>query len=190
MTLPTKQDIQKRKDKISVLRKKITPDGHLLEKELVRIIRKAIDAAWMTSAHKLVFLEDRVIPDMNPETRTKWLIECDHCHNMFKLGDVEVDHKVGEFACKSPEDFANYIEARLCVGFADLQILCKSCHETKTYAERWGVTFEEAAIEKEAIAIQKRKEDKDWLTDRGLIPAKNAELRRQQIVEVLSKEKQ
>lgn len=59
MTVPSQTDLNKRKANRDKLAKKITEDGHLKEQELVRIIRKAIDSAWMTAAHKLVFLEDR-----------------------------------------------------------------------------------------------------------------------------------
>ena len=55
--IPSKADIAKRKANRDKLAKKITEDGHLKENELVRIVRKAIDSAWMTAAHKLVFLD-------------------------------------------------------------------------------------------------------------------------------------
>lgn len=194
MVVPTKQDIQKRKNNRDKLAKKITEEGRLKEQELVRIVRKAIDSAWMTAAHKLVFLEDRVIPDLDPETRTKWLIECNQCGKMFTLPEVNVDHIVGEFVCTNREEFMSYLFNRLDVGFDDLQILCIDnkkknhigCHQIKTLAERQGLTWNQAVIEKQVIDICKKKQDKQFIKESGLVPESNAEKRREQVREILN----
>lgn len=196
MTIPSQADIKKRKDNRDKLAKKITDDGHLKENELVRIVRKAIDSAWMTAAHKLVFLEDRVIPDLDETTRTKWLCKCNICGNMFKLTDVQIDHQKGEFPCTNRDEFLGYILSRLDVGFDDLQVLCADipsknhvgCHSIKTFGERYGLTFDEAKTEKQVIAICKAKEDKAFLIERGLTPASNADKRKQQVREELRKD--
>lgn len=190
MTVPSNTDIAKRNANRAKLAKKITEDGHLKEAELVRIVRKAIDAAWMTAANKLVFLEDRVVPDMNPNTRTKWLVQCNHCKKMFKLTDVQIDHRQGEFACTKREDFYPYILSRLDVNFDDLQVLCIEDHQIKTLAERQGITFEEARLEKQVIAVCKGSTSsvKAFLIERGITPAGNAEQRKKQVREALKQE--
>lgn len=198
--IPSKADITKRKTNRDKLAKKITEDGRLKENELVRIVRKAIDSAWMTAAHKLVFLEDKVIPDMDPATRTKWLIECNHCGKMFKLTDVNVDHVVGEFPCTNREEFMSYLLSRLDVNFDDLQILCvdipnknhTGCHQIKTLAERNGLTFEQAKIEKVVIQIMNMKagEIDAWLAERGIQTAKNKDARRNAVRQCLIEEKE
>ena len=193
MTIPTQADIKKRKTNRDKLAKKITEDGHLKEQELVRIVRKAIDSAWMTAAHKLVFLEDRVVPDMDDSTRTKWLVQCNICKGMFKLTDVNVDHRIGEFPCTNRDEFQSYLLSRLDVGFDDLQILCVDnpkknhigCHQIKTYCERHGVSWDEAVLMKLSINIEKTFNVKDWLKERGVTPASNSKQRREQIIEVL-----
>lgn len=198
MTVPSQADIKKRKDNRDKLAKKITEDGHLKENEFIRIIRKAIDSAWMTASHKLVFLEDRVIADMDPTTRTKWLLQCNICKGMFKLDSVQVDHRIGEFECARREDFYQYILSRLDVGFDDLQILCidnektghVGCHQVKTLGERLGLTFDEARIEKAVIKIMKMKasEIDKFLADNGVTCAKNKDARRAAVREVLKNE--
>lgn len=198
MTIPSQADLTKRKNNRDKLAKKITEDGHLKEAEMVRIVRKAIDSAWMTAAHKLVFLEDRIIPDMDETTRTKWLIKCNQCGELFKLTDVNVDHVIGEFACTNREQFADYIFSRLDVGFDDLQILCvdipkknhTGCHQIKTLSERLGISFDEARVEKSVIEIMKWKaKDIDiWLNERNMVTAKNPLARRNAVREVLKNE--
>ena len=199
MTVPSQTDIKKREVNRDKLAKKITEDGHLKENELVRIVRKAVDSAWMTAANKLVFLEDKVIPDMNPNSRTKWLIECNICKGVFKLTDVNVDHRIGEFPCTNREDFMSYIISRLDVGFDDLQILCVDipkkghvgCHQIKTLSERMGISFESARIEKKVIAICKQpaKLIDSFLADNGVTGyIKNPTSRRNAVREVLLKQ--
>lgn len=198
MTVPSQADLNKRKANRDKLAKKITEDGHLKEQELVRIIRKAIDSAWMTAAHKLVFLEDRVIPDMDDSTRTKWLIECNICKGLFKLTDVNVDHRIGEFACTNRDEFQSYLLSRLDVGFDDLHILCVDnpkknhigCHQIKTLGERYGLSFDDAKVEKQVIDLMKKKasEIDKWLLDKGVKVGKNKEARRNAIREILKRE--
>ena len=198
MTTPTQADIKKRKTNRDKLAKKITEDGHLKEQELVRIVRKAIDSAWMTAAHKLVFLEDRVVPDMDDTTRTKWLIQCNICKGMFKLTDVNIDHRIGEFACTNREEFQSYLLSRLDVGFDDLQVLCVDipkknhvgCHQIKTLGERFGLSFEDARIEKQVIEIMKKKasEIDAWLLDKGVKVSKNKDARRDAVREIIKQE--
>lgn len=189
--IPSAADIKKKKDNIAKLSKKLTPDGHLKETELVRIMRKAIDSAWMTAANKLVVFERSIIGDMNPETRTKWLIRCEICQELHKITNVQVDHKVGEFQCTTREDFTAYALNRLDVGFDDLQCLCIPCHEIKTLAERQGLSWEEATATKKAIAIEKAGTKKvvDFLKEVGYTsPGKNKDIRREQLVEYFLKE--
>lgn len=196
--IPSETDIKKRKANRDKLAKKITSDGRLKESELVRIVRKAIDSAWMTAAHKLVFLEDRVVPDMNDVTRTKWLIECNICHKMFTLKEVNVDHRVGEFSCTNREEFQSYLLSRLDVNFDDLQILCidnpkkghVGCHQIKTLSERQGISFEDAARLKIVIDLEKKKMLQDFIKSKGKKPERNSELRREQALRLLREEKE
>ena len=101
---------------------------------------------------------------------------------------MNVDHKVGESTLKTVEDVQQFVNNIVFVKKEDLQFICKGCHKQKTYSEREGVSFEEAGIIKQAIEIQKNKQDKDWLEANNLVPASNAKQRRQQIIDKLMEE--
>jgi predicted component of type VI protein secretion system len=62
-----------------------------------------------------------------------------------------------------------------------LQLVDKEMHKVKSYAEKQGISFEEALIEKRIIAIIKNKQDRQWLIDNGVVPAGNQAARRKQI---------
>lgn len=126
----------------------------LSDKKMCTILRSSVRTTWMMSPVRLLKLEMGRIADMDESTRTKWLIECEHCNNKFKMPDVEVDHVKGEHKLASLSDVEQFARSILDVTLDDLQIICKPCHALKTYAERYNVSFEYATIELKVI---------DWL---------------------------
>jgi hypothetical protein len=102
-------DIEKRQKKLEQFKKHLDTQGRVSEKKLCSDLRSAIRAVWMKHDTKLSYLYEHTIPDMNPETRTKWLVQCECCKEMFKLGDVEINHKVGEHSLKTLEDVLSAI---------------------------------------------------------------------------------
>lgn len=144
---------------------------------------------WNKSPIKLQFINSarERIPNPVAKNRTKfpmvWGGRCALCDKLFAMKDLEVDHKKGNHSLLSLEDIQPFVEGIVCVSVSDLQLVCKPCHKAKSHAEKMGMTLEDARIEKEVIAIMKAKEDKKWLENHGLTPAKNAKLRRQQIIE-------
>lgn len=151
MTVPSDADIKKRRKALEGFKKKLDVEGRASEKALCSAIRSAIRGVWMKHDTKLAYLYERTIPDMNPNTRTKWLIQCESCGEMFKLSDVEVNHKKGENQLLSFEDVLPFTQSILGVSYDDIEVLCKDCHAVQTYSERYGVTLEEAKLEKDVI---------------------------------------
>lgn len=190
MAVATEQERKKRQQQIEGFRKKLDDDLKVPEKQIISTVRSAIRKTWMRFPSKLHYLQTRAIPDENPDTRTKWLYQCEKCKGLFKQASIEVDHIKGENPCSSLEDIANYAKALLGVGPDDLQILCIPCHDLKTFHERYGGTEEEAKLNMQVIAIEKTKTAGvvAWLKARGYTPGKNAKQRREQLVEALKKE--
>jgi hypothetical protein len=192
MTVPSQADIKKREVKLQQFLKKLDADGKPQEKHVLSVVRGAVRQAWMKSDVKLAYLYMNTIPDMDDKTRTKWLVKCEMCGELFKLTDVEIDHKFGNHTFTKVEDFENYFNNILMVGFDDLSILCKEDHAVKTLAESQGISLESARLEKKVIAICKQpaKIIDAYLTERGVTGyAKNKDGRRDAVRNVL-KEKE
>ena len=192
MTVPSQADIKKREDKLKEFMKRLNEDGSPQEKHVVAVVRSAIRQAWMKSDVKLAYLYSKTIPDLDDSTRTKWLVRCEICEGLFKLSDVEIDHKYAgnKYPFTKVEHFQDYFDNILMVGFDDLQILCKDDHLSKTLSESLNISFDDAKIEREVIKICKLKAaqiDK-WLGDRGVKVAKNPQARRDAVREVLKNE--
>lgn len=190
MTIPSDLDIKKREDKLKQFLKRLDKDGKPQEKHILSVVRSAIRQAWMKSDVKLAYLYMNTIPDMDDSTRTKWLVKCEMCGELFKLTDVEIDHKWGNHSFTKVGDFENYFNNILMVNFEGLSILCKEDHALKTLSESLGISIDEARVEKQVIALCKLKasEQDKWLLEHGVTTAKNKDSRRNAIRDVLMKE--
>jgi hypothetical protein len=193
VTVPSKADIAKRKKKLDTWLKGLEEDGSMSEKKLCTLLRSSVRQVWMKHPVKLSYLYSKTYPDMNNATRTKWLIDCEHCKKAFKTSEVQVDHVVGEHSLKSLEDVVPFATSILGVSHEDLRILCVSCHEICTYSERYGISIEAATEEKKVIAKTKQTvaKQKAELKKLGYKPAEysNEEKRRSLYRELLKKGK-
>jgi hypothetical protein len=192
VTVPSQADLKKREAKLQQFLKKLDADGKPQEKHVLSVVRGAVRQAWMKSDVKLAYLYMNTIPDMDDKTRTKWLVKCEMCGELFKLTDVEIDHKFGNHTFTKVEDFENYFNNILMVGFDDLSILCKEDHAVKTLAESQGISIESARLEKKVIAICKQpaKIIDAYLAENGVTRyAKNKDARRDTVRKLL-KEKE
>jgi hypothetical protein len=193
--IPDELDLSLLNAKINKFCKTLQEDGmpkKLLDvNALKQLVRIAVRKKWMFSNTKLAFLNMRKVPDLDPTSRTRFRLQCNICKCMFKETDVEVDHIEGEKEFTDLSKMMEWAKSILDVSFDDLQILCKPCHKIKSHMDASGLSFEEAAIEKQAIAIinESKGNDKVWLTSKGITPASNAKLRREQIVNKLKEDK-
>ena len=68
--------------------------------------------------------------------------------------NLEVDHVIGEASLREWADVESFIR-HLCPTADNMQLVSKEAHKIKSYAERMGITFAEAVIEKKVIAFGK-----------------------------------
>ena len=191
MTIPSQADLKKREAKLQQFLKKLDVDGKPQEKHVLSVVRSAIRTAWMKSDVKLAYLYMNTIPDMDDKTRTKWLVKCEMCGELFKLNEVEVDHRWGNHSFTKVEDFESYFNNILMVGFDDLAILCKEDHAVKTLSESLGISIADARIEKAVIAICKKpvKEIDKFLASHGVTGySRNPKARRDAVRLILKQE--
>lgn len=153
---------------------------------------------WSKNPIKLEFMkENKVdIPNNNPKSMKRFPTvkggRCECCGELFKQTDLEVDHKVGERGnLRSVEDIQSYVENIVFVRKEDLAWLCKPCHKIKTYAERYGMTIQEAGPIKQAIEFEKKgvKKVVAFLKQNGYNAGSNQEKRRDQLIAHFAKEK-
>lgn len=102
---------------------------------------------------------------------------------------AEIDHIFGNVSLQDWEDLLPFIQ-HLCASKENMQYVSKEAHKVKSFAERKGISFDDAMREKLAIAICKEKRDKEWLEEKGIRPDKSGLKRRGQIIKALKQEKE
>lgn len=138
---------------------------------------------WEKSPIKLSFKNANCYPPPEGYTgRAKSGAECALTGQWTGKSKMEVDHVAGHKSLLCWEDVLPFI-LHLVPPKGSLQLVDKEMHKVKSYSERMGISFESALAQKQAIAIIKDKKDRQWLSERGIVPASNEKARRIQIVD-------
>lgn len=148
---------------------------------------------WEKHPIKLEFLNEEVVmvENTNPRSKKRFpkvkAYECNMCKSVVRASEAEVDHIKGHHSLKELSDIDSFIKGIVLVTKEDLQILCKPCHNKKSYAERMGLTIQDAAKELEVVAFKKLKAKDQIKTLKGLgiTPEKNGDLRVKQFRSVI-----
>ena len=97
----------------------------------------------------------------------------------------EVDHLSGNKPFTDIDDLIPYV-VHLMASTDQLQVVNKEAHKIKSYAEKEGITYTQAAVQKKVIDLCKGKGDAtEWLVSVGIEPESNAKKRRQQVYDYL-----
>lgn len=122
--------------------------------------------------------------------RRKFSYECAECLEHFDAKSVAVDHRIPAGQLNNKEDIADFVEKLFCTA-EGLQVLCHTCHDIKTYMERYNVSKEEAIVSLKVAAAMKKEAKKNTLAllqEMGY-SCRNDEARKQALREIYSKEK-
>lgn len=187
------------------------PNVWKTEAEYLSWLRGQFRQIWKNSPQRNLFLKEHVrkIPVLDEQGKPVMVkktgkpkmvngYECAYCGSLMKAsGKVSgtkfkplyaVDHIVGGHSLRSFDDVGSFVKAIISVRPEDLQILCHVCHDIKTHSEKVGLSFEDAAYDKIAIALVKEKQDKQFFIDRKLDVPSNEKKRRQAILDTLRQE--
>ena len=99
---------------------------------------------------------------------------------------MEVDHIHGNVSLNDWDDVTSFIQ-HLCASGSNMQVVGKEAHKVKSYAERQGITFEEALLEKKVIALLKDKAATNNLLRENRMIARNAAERREKVRKILAR---
>ena len=137
------------------------PDVWKTEAEFFQWMRGQMRRAWARHPVKVSYMHnhrERVPlgkPNKKNPTGLVWGCRCEHCNNLFKQTECEVDHIEAAGSFKGWEDFEAWMTKLMHINWNSIRVVCKECHRIISYAERTGKTFEEAKLEKEVIVFTK-----------------------------------
>jgi hypothetical protein len=121
-------------------------------------IRGGLRKLWSRHPVKTELKKQNRKKKKNDKGRLVWHNQCNRCSGWFVTKDVQVDHLKPNPPFTELTDIGDYAINLLDVAIDDVQLLCKECHSLKTYAERYGVSMEEA--KKRKAEIKRKKEGK------------------------------
>jgi hypothetical protein len=170
-------------------------------------VRGVLRRGWSRHPVKLEYIKkNRVrVPNPNPNGRNGevWGMECRSCKGLFSmpiekktrarieastgktLVVIEINHLTAASRLRSKEDLGTFAAKLLFVSFSDLEPLCQTCHKIYSYAEKQGISYEQAEFEKKVMEIVNSGKVNEFLEERGIVPESNAKKRRLQVTEYL-----
>ena len=139
------------------------PDVWKTKAAFFQWMRGQMRRAWSRHPVKVSYMHnhrERVslgrITTKNPKGLV-WGCRCEHCHQLFKQTQCEVDHIEAAGSFKGWEDFEAWMVKLMHINWNSIRVVCKECHRIISYAERMHITFDEAKLEKDVIAFTKTK---------------------------------
>lgn len=124
-------------------------------------LRGCLRLAWKRNPIKLNLIKKkRKRIEGKKEGTTRWGGTCSLCKEDFPQNMLEVDHIVPAGSLKDIPDIQGFVERLLIVTEDDLRIVCKQCNKSLAYAEKQGISYEEAVIEKQVIESMKQSTEK------------------------------
>lgn len=159
------------------------------EKAYLNWLRGSIRRIWSRHPVKIAYKQSRRYKaPVGRNGKEVFVSDCEVCGKQSR--DCQVDHLHGGYGFTDWTSFTDWARMILWVGFDDIQEVCVECHEVINLGQRMGVSFEIASYHKIAIDLQRKKLDKEWLASKGVVAAKTKDARREQIVDLLKKEKE
>ncbi len=159
-------------------------------------LRGRLRSIWKDYPPRNIWKSQKMRPLTNGERscgrfhrNTKKVGVCELCEEPFKGADLEVDHIECSDGCFDQSTAEKFLWHCVFLTGIKFQLVCKPCHKIKSYAERHGMTFEEARIEKMVISICQGSgcPERAWLVERGVKALGSKKERRAQVRNVLKR---
>lgn len=159
------------------------------EKDFMNWLRSQTRRIWSRHPVKISYKQKRRFKaPIGVNGKDVWACNCEMCRKLVRSSETQIDHIVMGGSFSSWETYTEWARRILWVTPDDIRELCVDCHTIVNHMQKTGLDYNGAKIEKKTIEIIKAKEDKSFLESKGIIPASNAKLRRQQIIDILTKE--
>ena len=115
-------------------------------------LRGGFRRIWNKSPAKIEYKKTKIYKKINPTSgKLAQFIDCELCGEPCRANVVQVDH-VEPCGSLTMHNWTEFLYKLLLMNGDQLQCACKPCHKIKSFAETYGLTFEQARIKKQIIA--------------------------------------
>lgn len=154
-------------------------------------LRGSLRQIWSRYPAKLAWKQS-LLTEQRPEGylgRGKKFGKCHYCQGWFTASALEVDHVSQAGSCNTWEQAYQFLHNLLDTN-DNWVLACKPCHKAKSLAERKGIDFYEALLERQANELLKGDKQKllDIFAKFGYTTQQtsNSRKRKQALLEILS----
>ena len=143
---------------------------------------------WQHYPAKIVWKKSQMVkPPVGYTGRAKSLGRCTYCDEWFAASNLEVDHITQAGSCNSWETSNQFLHNLLNCN-DNWCLACTPCHKIKSYSERTGLSFDDAALQKDVILIMKQptKEIQEFISSYGDFLRGNSKERKESVLMILS----
>jgi hypothetical protein len=116
-------------------------------------VRGQLRKGWTRHPVKNLLIQNNRFKKDNGKGRKTWHLECSICKEDTPQTKIQIDHIHPAGSLKTTEDIGKFVERLYFVTFDTIRPVCIPCHEVVTFAERRGISFDEAKIEKACVKI-------------------------------------
>lgn len=165
--------------------------GTMTESQYLAWIRSALRSKWLRWPPRAEALRAAQTPYVGDNARRKYSYQCAICKRAdLSQKDCQVDHFPRDAgSILSVDDIGQFVN-RLYCELDNLRVVCVDCHSVHTLAQKKGITFDQAVLEKKVIEYMKRPtaEVVAFLESHEMITT-NAVQRKAALTEIFNKEK-
>lgn len=152
-------------------------------------LRGHLRLLWSRYPAKIEWKKKQMVkPPPGYTGRAKTMGQCVYCNEKFAASHLEVDHVQQAGACSSWDTAYQFLHNLLDCN-DNWVLACKPCHKIKSYAEKEGLSFEEARAAKQVLEITKQPVNKvlEFLMQHGYTGASvsNATKRKELVTTIL-----
>jgi hypothetical protein len=159
-------------------------------------VRGGLRKLWSKHPVKIEYIKSnrKRIVNLNERSKkahpTVWGMTCEICGKDHLQSNIEIDHVGDNATFTGLQDTENYVEHLYLIDFDSLRALCKPCHKIVSYAQNTGMSFEQAAVAKQAIETMKLPVAKVLaiLKKAGYTDVSNAAKRKSALIEMYTKQ--
>ncbi len=144
-------------------------------------LRGLLRKGWSRYPIKTEFMKENRKRILGKKGKEVWGAMCSECKSDKIMQEIEVDHIIDAGSLTCIEDIQPFVVRLLMCPKSNLRFICKVCHKIRNHSQKKGISLEEAAAEKRAIAIIKSKKEMEWFAEHNIQAGRNAVIRRQQM---------
>jgi len=125
-------------------------------------IRGVLRKGWKVHPIKIEFINKYRKRIKNPNEKSAkrfpecWGMTCDICKVDTVQADIQIDHRGDSGTFTKFSDAEAYMKHLFLIDYESIRPLCTSCHSVVSHGQNTGLSFEEAKIDKEVVAICKQ----------------------------------